>query len=237
MDPLVLLNLMVELAGLEEELVDASAVLAHNSRREIHLRDLHQEYVDDAAAAEAEGRNAAVTLRQTEVLIRQIEATLERKKDQIGKVQDKRQYQAVQDEIKSLEAELERLETAGLELLDSSDRKDGDVEQAQVDLNLQSGRGDEEMTQMATESSKANAAEEEIVQEIDRLIGMMPQAEGRHVARLRGQYDQAVVRVENGACGGCFGQFPVQVGIDAAQGRALVRCSSCARFVVRKSWK
>jgi len=237
MDPSVLLNLMVEMAGLEEELADARAVLAHHSRRDRHLRELSQEYMDDAAAAEAAGLDAAVTIRQTDGRIRDIEGALERKRDQVIGVTDRRQYNALKDEIRSLEAQLERLETTGLELLEASDLKEDNAGQARDDLDRQHDRGSEEIARMEAESAKAKAAEEEIVQEIERLIGTMPPAEGRHVARLRGQYDRAVVRVESGACGGCFGQLPIQVGLDAKQGRALVRCSSCARYVVRKSWK
>ena len=237
MDPSVLLNLMVELAGLEEELAEARAVLTHHSRRDKHLRELQQEYVVDAASAESAGRDAAVTLRQTDRRIRDVETVLERKRDQVDGVTDRRQHQALQNEIKGLEAELERLELTGLELLEATDLKDGETVQACSDLDRQSGRGAEEMATMADESEKARAAEEEIDQEIQRLIGIMPAAEGRHVQRLRGQYDRAVVRVQSGACGGCFSQLPVQVGLDASQGRALVRCSSCARYVVRKPWK
>lgn len=237
MDPSVLLNLMVEMAGLEEELADARAVLAHHSRREKHLRELQQEYEDDAAVAEAADRGAAVSLRRTDGRIRDIEVALERKKDQVIGVKDRRQYRALQDEIRSLENELETLETAGLELLESSETREEDAGQARDELDRQTDRGDQEISEMAAETTRAKAAEEEIVQEIERLIGIMPQAEGRHVARLRGQYDRAVVRVKSGACGGCFAQLPVQVGLDAVQGRALVRCSSCARYVVRKSWK
>ena len=237
MDPAVLLNMMVELAGLEEELSAARAVLAHHGKRDRHLRELTREYAADAVAAETAGHDAAVSLRLTEGRIRDVEAALAHKRDQIIGVSDRRQYKAMQTEIRALEAELEKLETAGLEILESSDLNEETVSEARVDLERQAARGAEEIARMEAETVKARAAEEEITEEIERLIAIMPQAEARHVARLREQYDQAVVRVEGGACGGCFGQLPVQVGIDAAQGSILVRCASCARYVVRKSYK
>ena len=237
MDPTVLLNLMVELAGLEEELVQARALVDHHRRRDRHLRELQEEYEADAAAAAAAGLNAAVSLRQTDARIREVEAALERKRRLAGGAADSRQRQALVHEIKSLEEELDRLETVGLALVDEVRQKDGDAGQALQEREAQDLRGAEELQRMQQETARAKAAEAEIVQEIERLVGLLPDNVGRHVGRLRSQYSQAVVRVQSGACGGCFSQLPVQQGLDAAKGRALVRCASCARYIVRQDWK
>jgi|GEM_PF-2102069 len=237
MDPSVLVNLMVEMAGLEEELVAVRATLDHHRQREKHLRELQAEYQADTVEAESAGQDAAVRLRMTEGRIRDIEGSLARKKNQLGGVSDDRQFKALQGEIHALAEELDRLETLGLELIEKAGGLDRETEQVRRETGDQKDRGTAEIDTMAAESERAMAAEKEIVQEIERLIGIMPAAEARHVARLRTQYDQAVVRVQSGACGGCFGQLPVQQGLDAEQGRALVRCASCARYVVRRSWK
>lgn len=237
MDPEVLLNLMVELAGLEEELADARATLAHHTRRDLHLRELQTEYEDDAAQAEAEGRDMAVTLRGAEGRIRDIEAALVHKRDQAIGITDRRQYKALRTEIRTLETELDRLETQTIELMDDVGDQDRQADVAKGDRDSQMDRGSEEIVRMDEETVKARAAEQEIVSEIERLTGLLPDRIARHVIRLRTQYPQAVVRVQAGACGGCFGVFPTQQGIDAEQGKALVKCPSCARFVVHKSWQ
>ncbi len=232
-----MLNLMVELAGLEEELVDARATLAHHTRRDRHLRELQTEYEDDAARTEAEGRDMAVTLRGAEGRIRDIEVTLARKRDQVIGITDRRQYKALQTEIKALETELDRLETQAIELMDNVGDKDLQTDQAKGDRDAQVDRGSKEIVRMDEETARARAAEQEIVSEIERLTGLLPDRIARHVIRLRSQYPQAVVRVQTGACGGCFSVFPAQQGIDAEQGKALVQCPACARFVVHKSWQ
>lgn len=237
MDPEVMLNLMVELAGLEEELVDARAILAHHARRDLHLRQLQTEYEVDAAQSEAEGRDAAVTLRGTEGRIQDIEGALAHKRDQVIGISDRRQYKALQTEIKALENELDRLETKAIELMDDVGRRDRQTDQTLGERDTQTDRGSAEMARMNAETVRAQAAEKEIASEIERLTGLLPDKVARHVIRLRTQYGQAVVRVQAGACGGCFSLFPAQQGLDAEQGRALVRCSSCARYVVHKSWK
>jgi predicted nucleic acid-binding Zn-ribbon protein len=236
MDPAVMLNLMVEIAGLEEELLVARTTLQHHDKRDRHLRELQDEYASDAAEAEGAGRQASVRLRQAEGRIAEIEILLDRKRKQVNGVAEPRQIQALQDEIANLAQELDRLETEGLALIDEVRRMDGDSGQAVEDCNAQEIRGNEELKKMQAESAQAKAAEEELVREIERLTALLPDNVGRHVVRLRAQYGQAVVRVHSGACGGCFGQLPVQLGLDAEQGKALVRCASCARYIVHKSW-
>jgi predicted nucleic acid-binding Zn-ribbon protein len=237
LDQEVLLNLMVELAGLEEELAAAKATQAHHSRRDLHLRQLQDEYAADAAQVKADSKNVAAILRGAEGRIQDIEASLAHKKDQVTGVTDKRQYRALKSEIKALEKELDHLETQAIELMDDVGLKGQQTDQARGQRDAQADRGSAELARMDEETAKAQAAEKEIVGEIERLTAMMPEAVKRQVARLHTQHARAVVRVQDGACGGCFGRLPTQQGIDAAQGRALVRCASCARFVVRKSWK
>jgi len=232
-----MLNLMVELAGLEEELADARATVAHHQRRDTHLRQLQDEYVTDAEDAEAAGLGAVVDLRRTEGRIKDTEGALARKRERITGLSDLRQYEALQAEIKSLEDELDGLENRGLELLDEVRRMEDDSGQARRDRDVRGERGAGEMEKMRRETRMARAAEEELIRQIDRLTGMLPDSEGRHVKRLMSHLPQAVVRVQSGACGGCFSQLPVQKALDAEQGRALVRCGSCARYIVHKSWK
>ena len=233
---MVMLNLMVELAGLEEELAVARATTAHHGRRDRHLRSLQDEYVADAESAAAAEHGAEADLRRTEGRIKDVENTLFRKRDQVGAVSDSRQLLALKAEIKSLEEKLDRLETSGLALLDDVRRMDGDAGTARRERDAQEIRGTEEMEKMAGEARMAREAEKGILLEIDRLAGLLPDSEGRHVKRLMSQLPPAVVRVQSGACGGCFSQLPVQKALDAEQGKALVRCGSCARFVVRKAW-
>ena len=139
--------------------------------------------------------------------------------------------------IHLVEKELDRLETKAIELMDDVGRRNRQAGQVKVERDTQEDRGSEELARMDDESKRARAAEQEIVSEIDRLIGLLPDRIARHVIRLRTQYPQAVVRVQEGACGGCFSLFPAQQGIDAEQGKALIQCPSCARFVVHRSWK
>jgi predicted nucleic acid-binding Zn-ribbon protein len=237
LDTKVLINLMAELAGLEEELVDARAVVRHHTRRDSHLVELQQEYAEDELAAARDATGAAVRLRTVEGEIRRVEELLARKQDQIIGISDRRQYRALETETAGLAAELDRLETAALELLGELEKSGEQAANATGDRRKQTARAGDERQRLHEEATRAAAAAEEIEAEIQRLQRLLPEGLARHHARLRQQYPTAVVRVQNGACGGCFGQLPAQQAIDAQRGKNLVRCASCARFVVHHSWQ
>ena len=110
-------------------------------------------------------------------------------------------------------------------------------DEAEADRVKQETKGKAEITRLAGEAGEAAAACEKLASELERLLHMLPEAAKRHVQRLRKNGGPAVVRVQGGACGGCFGQLPVQQGIDAEKGRTLVRCAGCARYVVHRPWR
>ena len=236
MDEKVLINLLVEIAGLEEDLVVAEHTLSHHASRGRDLRELQAEYEEDAALAAAGNQSAQVRLKGKENEIRATEAALALKRDQIIGVSDRRQYQALQREISGLEQKLDTLENEAMTWLEAVESAEGGLEETEADRVQQEAKGGAEINRMTDEAREAAAARDDLVSQMERLVGMLPEAAKRHVQRLRKNGGAAVVRVQSGACGGCFEQLPVQQAIDADKGRNLVRCAGCARYVVHRPW-
>ena len=69
MEPQVLVNVLAEFAGLEEELVTSRAAVARRDRRRTHLRELDAELArdDEDAAGAAQGARLAVRRRESEL--------------------------------------------------------------------------------------------------------------------------------------------------------------------------
>jgi predicted nucleic acid-binding Zn-ribbon protein len=236
LDDKVLIDLLAELAGREEEREMAAHTLDHHTDREEHLRELQAEYEDDAARAREGDLSAAVQLRVKEAEIRTVEAELAVKRDRIIGISDRRQYTALQHEIAALEQRQAGLESEALLLLDKTEGTERDAAVAAAEARRQAARGSGEIAQLTAESERAERRSAELADEIARLVGMLPDGIRRHVQRLQQDGGRAVVRVESGACGGCFGQLPAQQAIDAEKGRGVVRCAGCARFVVHRPW-
>lgn len=237
MDVSVLIELLVELGGLEDELVTARDARQRSEQRGSDLRELQSEYVQDAVDAAETDQSTQVSIRSRENEIRATEATLAAKRDRIVGISDRRQYRALQEEIAALEGRLDRLETEAIELLESSDVRARQAVDSADARDRQEDESRQELAELSRNRSQANAAETEILAEIERLQKMLPVKEGRLVERLRRSLPQAVVHISNGACGGCFGQLPPQQAIAADQAKAVVICPSCARFVVHRPWR
>ena len=237
MDEKVLINLLVEVAGLEEDLAAAEHTLSHHATRGRDLRELQAEYEEDAALAEAGDQSANVRLRGKENEIRANETALALKRDQIIGVSDRRQHQALQREISGLQQKLETLEDEAMALLAAVEAAEGGREDAEADRVKQETKGESEIGRLEGEAAEAATARDKLALELERLVGMLPEAVKRHVQRLQKNGGPAVVRVQSGACGGCFGQLPTQQGIDADKGRTLVRCAGCACYVVHRPWR
>ena len=232
-----MINLLVELAGLEEDLALADTTLAHHATRERDLRQLQAEYEEDAASARTGDQDANVRLKGKENEIRAVETELTLKRDQIVGVSDRRQYKALQKEIATLEQRLVATEDEAMALLTEVEEAAVGRTEAEADRLAQSSRGQAEIERMDGETEQAGADSGVLAQKIADRIALLPEAVKRHILRLRQNGGLAVVRVVSGACGGCFGQLPAQKAIDADKGRAVVRCAGCARYVVHKPWR
>ena len=236
LDDKVLINALVELAGLEEELLAARGLQARNLARQGSLGELQEEMGQDADRAESTGLATEVRFRNQEGEIRQLESNLEDRRKRLAGLGEPRQIEALQKEIDLLSERLDELETQALEMLDEARDNNLEAETARQECTEQDERRRRQQGTMRDESVQAAAAEVELTAEIERLVGMLPTAVSRHVNRLRQGLDQSVVYVSSGACGGCCGQLPAQQGLAADRGTSLVQCPSCARYVVHRPW-
>lgn len=236
MDEKVVINILVELAGLESELVVARGLLARNKDRQGSLGELQEEYRQDAERAEQADKDSEVDFRNREGEIRQLESTLIDRRRRLESLTDARQVEAQRKEIDSLAERLDELETQALELLDVAQDTRREAETARVEYSEQEERSLRQKGSMVDQSAQAAAAEEELIAEIERLLGMLPEVESRHVRRLRQGLDQSVSFLVSGACGGCFSQLPTQQGLAVEKGAVLVRCPSCSRYIVHQAW-
>jgi len=236
LDIKVTINLLVEIAALEEELGVAETTLSHHIRRTRDLRELQAEYEEDAVQARHGDRDANTRLRGKENEIRATEAALALKREQVIGCSDSRQYQAYQREIAGLVQKVDQLEDEAFVLLAEVEQAADGREDAEKDRNRQQISGQDEISDMAGETLQVVAARDELAAQLADRIRLLPEAIKRNVLRLRQNGGPAVVKVTGGACGGCFGLLPAQQGIDADKGRAVVRCAGCARYVVHRPW-
>ena len=237
MDSQTVVNILVEIAELEDLQAQAQHTILENASRDRKLRDLQAEYVADAERADAETQEKSRDFRSRDREIHEVEARLEDRRDRLVGVSDRKQHKALTDEIRSLEIRLDRLETEAIACLEEEDSRAQESDQVGRESREHGRETKASLQTMAADSVELEARIENIKLDLERLVGMLPPVEKRHVERLRQKLDQAVVFQHNGACCGCFHQLPVQEAINVERGRAIIRCPSCMRFIVHKSWR
>ncbi|MFT5233189.1 MAG: putative nucleic acid-binding Zn-ribbon protein [Candidatus Krumholzibacteriia bacterium] len=237
LDEKILLNLLVEFADVEEQMARAEFAMERRTSRTRDLRDLQAEYEEEAAEAVKGDYSASARLKSKELAIKAAEASVTLKKDQVVGVSDGRQLKALQTEIIGLELRLVQMEDEALALLSSLEDAESRRRENAEDSETSAVRGKREVAKLDQQSERADSVLPHLESELERLLSMMPEATKRHVMRLRKNGDQSVARIESGACGGCFSQLPPQQGVDAERGRGVIKCASCARFVVHKQWR
>lgn len=236
MDEQTVVNILVEIAELEELQAQARHTVEQNARKDRNLRDLQAEYAADAEKADAESRDKGRDFRSRDREIREVEGRLADRRDRMVGVSDRKQHKALTDEIRSLENRLDRLETEAIACLEEEEARAQQADQADRESRDHGRETRTELETMSENTAELEARIENIRLDLERLVGMLPVGEKRHVTRLREKLDQAVVFQHNGACCGCFHQLPVQKAINVDRGRAIVRCPSCMRFIVHRSW-
>jgi len=236
LDDSVLLNLLVEFADVEERMLAAEFAQEHRLSRGRDLSDLAAEYAEEAAEAVRNDQSANAQLKGKELEIKGVEAALARKSEQIVGIIDRRQLRGLKDEMSALEKRLGVMENEAMALLIAVEEAEADRRESASDSGRVAQRGQTELAKLDQPADRADSVLPHLQIELDRLLSMMPEATKRHLMRLRKNGETAVARVESGVCGGCFSRLTPQQGAAAEGGRGLVKCTSCARFVVHHQW-
>lgn len=237
MDERTLVNILSEIAELEELREKAREILQRNAKRDRELHELQDEYRSDAEAADAEAGSRGRTFRAIEGEMRQVEARLEDRRQHQALLADPRQHQALGEEIAALESRLARLEDEALGCLDEEESLAGAADEARRESREHGLKTEQDLHDLQDQSRAMAKRVANIDLDLHRLVGMLPPAEKRHVERLRGKLDRSVVYQHSGACCGCFNQLPVQEALNVDRGRTVIRCPSCLRYIVHRPWK
>jgi uncharacterized protein len=154
--------------------------------------------------------------------------------DQLNKVKNNREFDALNKEI----------EIQGLVVL-SSEKKIGETQKAiefknesisELDEKLKGRRVDleakkAELTEITEETEKE---EEKVLKERDKAVKKMEEKLDKAYIKIRANVRNgiAVAPVVRGACGGCFAKIPPQLQSDIRQRKKLVICEHCGRINV-----
>ena len=153
-------------------------------------------------------------------------------REQIGQAKSNKEFQALQHEILSKEADNSRLEETVLLQMQKSDKKKEERDAIAEELKQAEYKIDDECAAM-------NGELEGIGSEIDGLRSKLETAKDGVPTDILGKYERlidrrgqtAMVAVVNGTCQGCFMQLRAETMAHLRKGADLVFCHSCARIL------
>ncbi|TDI26523.1 MAG: hypothetical protein E2P06_02165 [Acidobacteria bacterium] len=162
----------------------------------------------------------------------EVQGRLSRFKEQLMAVKTNKEYTAVQHEIATAEAEVQRLEDTILEHMLEADDLAATVEAAE--RALQADRGDIERDRAALEATRAEMERTLSGTSNERVtltghIGAAARELFEAVARQRGGI--AVVEARDGHCTVCHVRLRPQVFNQILRNTELIQCESCMRIL------
>lgn len=218
---------------------DRDRKLAHLSRERADI-PARREDVEARLTAHRESLRAAQEdVKKNAAAMKQIEGEIDSRKQKIAKFREQQfqiktneEYRALEHEITVVEKEIGGLEDRELELMEQTDSLRQLISSREKDLKQEEGRVTEDQ---AVLNKRLENIESEIhAVETDRkalAADVDPAWLSRYERIMKRTADFAIVRVENGVCGGCHMKLPPQLVHDAKRNMALTECSFCSRIL------
>jgi len=221
-----------QVAALDSKIFELEGESKEVPKKLRHTEQELQEARKQLAAKEEELKALRVKTELKEKEFQAAEQTVIKLRQQIGQAKSNKEFQTLQHEILSKEADNARLEDAVLAQMQKIDRQKEDVDalaknvkQAEAALDAERAKLEKQLEKVRAEiqalrKKRAVASKEvpaDIFAKYERLISR------------RGQ--TAMVAVVNGTCQGCFMTLRPETMAQLKKGNDLVFCHSCARIL------
>lgn len=223
----------------ELQTVDSSIDEIKRLRGELPLEV--QDLEDEVAGLETRLKNFEDEVKELETSIsnkkneiKESEALIEKYKKQQNNVRNNREYESLSKEIEFQTLEIELRQKHIKEFENKIEHRQKDIDEAKKELDerkqdLQNKKDelDSIIAETKKDEEKLNKRSEEIKKLIeDRLVNAYTRI------RENARNGLAVVRVERGACGGCFNKIPPQRQLDIRSRKKIIVCEYCGRILV-----
>lgn len=190
--------------------------------------------IDEKAMEEEKKR-----LTGSKVHIKEVELNIADKKNQIAKYQEQlfkvknnKEYTALIHEVSKLEEDISLLEDKLLEFMEESDEENMALNEVRSDLEATRNKyqelktSSESLLQRLTEEIEENKRKK-----LKMTAGLDPDLYETYEMIFFRKSDRAIVKVNNGACGGCNMELPAEVINDLHREEKISQCENCGRFI------
>ncbi len=161
-----------------------------------------------------------------------VQGRLSKYKNQLMEVKTNKEYQAMQKEMSTAEAEIGEQETRMLERMEESDTLALELAAAEAALKSEQGEIVRERQALDAERGEAARALEGTVAERDRVAALISREAMTIFTRVaHGRKGLAVAEARDGLCTVCHVRLRPQVFNEVRRNAGIVQCDSCTRIL------
>ncbi len=195
----------------------------------------------DAKIAAAQHQLDAAKLKGKEIEVerKKLENEVQGRRDQIAKYQTQKfqtrkneEFQALSNEIKRFEDEIQNTEDKELELMDAAEKMKAKIEEAEKENTAVKAQTAGQLTDLDAKLTAIRASLAELETDRAGLAAKVDEDELDTYDRLfQSKGDNAIVALEHEVCMGCHMKLTTQTAVRVKAGRELVHCEQCSRIL------
>lgn len=177
-----------------------------------------------------------------QVEINKLDVEIETNRQQITKLREQQfqiksnnEYKALDNEIAHIEKAIKTLEDREIEIMEEVEQMKTNTARLQSELEHEESNINQELQQLDQRRENLKSEINQIKADREKLADEIDQTFLTHYNRvMTNKKDAALVRLENGSCGGCHMKMPAHVAHDIRKAESIVTCSFCGRILYSK---
>jgi hypothetical protein len=208
-------------------------------KQELKLAPLERKDFEDKQV-DAVKKLEAVKLKAKEIEVerKKLENEVQSKRDTIAKFQTQKfqtrkneEFQALNNEIKRYEGEIQTIEDRELELMESGDKMKAQIAETDKETQAVKAQVDRQLANITSKIDAVSVQLKEIEAERAKLAEDIDEDLLDTYNRLFANKNEAVVALEHGVCTGCHMSVTTQTVVRVKGNREIVHCEQCGRIL------
>jgi uncharacterized protein len=227
------LKLLAGIQSLDARILAARTELEHVPHDVERLEAERRGHGDALGAVKARREAGAKNRRALELEVESRNAAIRKLQAQQIQVKTNKEYTAMLHEIEGTKRAILGLEEQILVEMENGDALAAAEKESQKTYDAESGRvGREQDALRARAAGLQSAADAWGAERASAVAGLSRDVLTAYQRIFQGRAGQAIVPVDNGACGGCGAPLPPQLVNEVRKMETLITCETCGRILV-----
>ncbi len=223
---------LVQLQEAETQIVRLQAVLIEVEKEKAKLGSKLTAFKKALDDNQEEFERYDKMCRDAQEEIRIIDQRIIKSNETLRMVKTNKEYQVLLREVDDNKKRKDALETELLEMMDERDKAKALVDESQKEFSLleEQTKAEQDEKDQQTVDDRASLDEYQARQsQIGESLDPFLMDRFRRISKMN--QGQAVARVNNAICNGCFMNIPPQLYIEVQRGTSLISCPQCSRIL------